>query len=113
MGRGPAGTADANDPTWMGFVTATPQGETGVPVSTNTNLTLQHSSNGMWANSKLPSLPWGEHLQYGASVVAANSLYVIRGNNTATFYKLNLITNQWTQLTDFSCCSQLRFYTCI
>ena len=91
---------DGNDPLWVGYVTASFLNEETAPVSANTDLKLQHTSNGSWANSELPSLPWGARMQYGASVVANNALYVIKGYNTAAFYKLDFSTNLWTQLTD-------------
>jgi hypothetical protein len=97
---GSAAGVDGADPLWMSYTTAVNLSEENAPVSADSSLMLRHSSNGTWANEKLPSLPWGGRLQYGAAVVANNSLYVVKGYNTPTFYKLDFSTNLWTQLVD-------------
>ncbi len=91
---------DGNDPLWIAYTTAVHVSEESAPPSVNTNLMLRHSSNGTWANESLPTLPWGARMNYGASVLAGNALYVVRGADTPAFFKLDMETNLWTQLPD-------------
>jgi len=99
-GLGSGSGVDGNDPTWMTVSSLTSQEEGNAPASADTGLTLEPMTGGSWGGYQLPSLPWGLRLQYGAAAYANNNLYVLRGYNTTTFYKLDLTTNLWTQLKD-------------
>lgn len=90
---------DSNDPTWYTTITASSGNETERPVDAiDTDLILEPMTKGSWAGYQLPPLPRNLRFVYGAAVWANNALYVLRGYNTTTFYKLDLSTGTWTQL---------------
>ncbi|MCX6732404.1 MAG: fibronectin type III domain-containing protein, partial [Candidatus Roizmanbacteria bacterium] len=92
---------EATDPNWTGDITASPGSEVGAPQSAaDTTLSLEPLPEGSWAGSQVSSLPYGVRMQYGATTVVNNDLYVLRGNNTTAFYKQDITTGTWTQLTD-------------
>lgn len=50
--------------------------------------------NGAWSKGPIEQLPG--LISYGTSVVADDALYVLPGNGSTSFWRLNLITNVWT-----------------
>jgi len=72
--------------------------ETEVVSNTDASLKLTGLNEGSWAGYQLPSLPRNLRFAYGAATYVNNTLYVLRGYNTTTFYKLDLSTGIWTQL---------------
>jgi len=98
---GSAAGVDAADPTWVAVTTATSDTEENVPASASDNdLKLESMNGGSWAGYQVSTMPWGLRMYYGASVYASGLLYVLRGYNTKTFYKLDPATGVWTQLAD-------------
>lgn len=98
---GSAGGGDVNDPYWTYVGVASPAIEENAPVSpSNTSLTLEPMTEGSWAGYQLSSMPIGARGGYPASVVIGNEIYMLRGANSVAFYKQNVTTGVWTQLTD-------------
>lgn len=80
---------NSNTPTTL---TTTLGIETDVINSSTSNLRLTHETDGNWAANQIPQLPWESRMNYGAAVYARQSLYVLRGYNTRTFYQVDLTT---------------------
>ncbi len=96
-----AGALEPTDPQWTGDIVATVGSEGTAPVSAaDTALTLEPLPEGSWSGSQLTTLPYGARMQNGGSVYANNNLYVLRGNATTAFYKQDVTTGIWTQLSD-------------
>jgi|GEM_PF-952652 len=72
--------------------------ETEKDDTASATIRLMPETLGTWAGYQMPSLPREARLYYGASVYANNKLYVLRGNNSPTFYVLDIQSGQWSAL---------------
>lgn len=75
---------------------------TATNVATASDQIMLAGKEGFWLESDVPRTP--STLQYGAKNVAysaaENKLYILRGANSKTFYSFDLISREWSTLSD-------------